>query len=142
MNGVPTLRQVAHQLMVHQLGTSRTSAKLALGALNVFGKLLSSLTPMLGEAGSVELFRRSLKLTEGTFPFFKEARTSERGGLLATAGVFLQNQKPDVAREASVALLTAYLELLASFIGHPLTWQLLQEAWPDLLTSLSQETPA
>jgi hypothetical protein len=36
-------------------------------------------------------------------------------------------------------LLVTYLELLATFIGERLTWQLLQETWPDLLTSPPQE---
>jgi hypothetical protein len=51
MNGSPRLRQVAHRLMTHELGTNRTPVKLALGDLNVFAKLLSSLTPMLGDVG-------------------------------------------------------------------------------------------
>lgn len=33
-----------------------------------------------------------------------------------------------------MALLAAHLELLATFIGERLTWRLLLEAWPDLLT--------
>lgn len=44
--------------------------------------------------------------------------------------------------EAMVALLAAYMELLATFIGEPLTRQLLQEAWPDLHVSPSQERQA
>lgn len=41
--------------------------------------------------------------------------------------------------DATVALLAAYLELLATFIGERLTRQLLYEAWPDLVTSPPQE---
>jgi hypothetical protein len=32
-----------------------------------------------------------------------------------------------------------FVELLATFIGERLTWQLLQEAWPDILTVSSKE---
>ncbi len=45
----------------------------------------------------------------------------------------------DVAREATSTLLLTFVELLATFIGERLTWQLLQEAWPDVLTVSSEE---
>ena len=66
----------------------------------------------------------------------------EQNGILNAIGIYLRNQTPDVARETSVALLTAYLELLVTFIGERLTWQLLHEAWPELITPSSQEKQA
>ena len=35
------------------------------------------------------------------------------------------------ANEAAVAILAHLLDLLITFIGQPLTMQLLKEAWPD-----------
>jgi len=139
MKDFSILRHVASRLITQDLSPSRTSARIALDAVTILAKLLSNLTPMLGEGGSSELFRRSLRLTEDTFPFYKAARTAERSGLLAGVGVVLENQQPDVAQEAAIAILTAYLELLATFIGERLTWQLVQEAWPDLLITSSEE---
>jgi hypothetical protein len=112
---------------------------MALAALKIYAKLFNSLSPVLGRVGSVELFRRSLQLTGNTFPFFTEVRTTEPSGLLTALGVFLQEQEPEVILKASIALMTAYLELLAAFIGERLTWHLVQEAWPDLSPSLSEE---
>ena len=59
--------------------------------------------------------------------------------MLNAVSASLRTQTPDVAREASVALLTTYFQLLGSFIGERLTRQLVLEAWPGLLTSPSGE---
>ena len=112
MNTDPRIRQLAHRLMGHDRATNRSSAKIALSTLGAFSKLSSSLTPVLGEVGSTELFRRTLRIVENPFPILKELRTADRSGLLAALGVFLQNQKPDVALESSIALLATYIELL------------------------------
>jgi hypothetical protein len=139
MQTFPMLRQVADRLVAYELSTCRTSAKMAMAALNVYAKLFNSLSPVLGRVGSFELFRRSLQLAAETFPFYKAVRTPEPDGLLTAVGVLLQEQEPEVILKASVALVTAYLELLAAFIGERLTWQLVQEAWPGL--SPSEEVP-
>ena len=47
-----------------------------------------------------------------------------------------------MAFEASVELLAIYIELLTTFIGQRLTEQLLRETWPDLHTSVSEESQA
>ena len=138
MNGTPMLRQIAHRLMTQQVGTRRDVDELALAAVHVYATLLTSLSPLLGDSGSSALLRRSLKLTEATFPCYTEARDG-KDGLLNAVGACLRKQSPDVAWDASVAVLTAYIELLATFIGERLTRQLLHEAWPDLHISPTQE---
>jgi hypothetical protein len=139
MNGTPMLRQIAHRLMTQQAGTRRDAGELASAAVNVYATLLTSLSPLLGDLGSSALLRRSLKLTEATFPCYTEVRVAEQDGLLNAVGACLRKQSPDVAWDASVAVLTAYIELLATFIGERLTRQLLHEAWPDLHISPTQE---
>ncbi len=84
-------------------------------------------------------FRRSLKLTEETFPCYSEARSAEEDGIVNAVGACLRRQKLATAREATIALLLTFMELLATFIGERLTWQLLQEAWPDILIVSSEE---
>jgi hypothetical protein len=112
---------------------------MALAALSVYAKLFTSLSPMLGRVGSFALFRRSVQLTENDFPFYKKVGGTEPDGLLTAVGVLLQEQEPEVIVKASIALVTAYLELLAAFIGEQLTWHLVQEGWPGL--SPSEESP-
>jgi hypothetical protein len=59
--------------------------------------------------------------------------------LLKAVGGCVRSQAPDLAMEVSLGLLIAYLDLLATFIGERLTLRLLQDAWPDVLTSPSPE---
>ena len=68
-------------------------------------------------------------------------RNAKRGddAILSALDAYLRRQELEIAREASVALLLTFVELLATFIGERLTWQLLQEAWPDILTVPSKE---
>jgi hypothetical protein len=139
MNGVALLRRVISQITVHYLDTRRDRDGLASAAVVLCERLLKTLSPLLGREGSLALFRRSLKLTEETFPCYSEARSAEGDGILNAVGTCLRRQKLEAAREATIALLLTFVELLATFIGERLTWQLLQEAWPEILTDPSQE---
>lgn len=138
MNEFPVLRQLVHRLMTHPVGMNN-AGELAFAAVAVYTKLLSSLSPLLGEVGSTALFRRSLKLTEGAFPCYAEARGADQRTLLNAVEACLRKQAPEGVQGASVALLAAYVELLATLIGERLTRQLLQDAWPELLASPPEE---
>ncbi len=140
MKDVPKLRRVIDQLTTHHLVTPPDPDELASTAVGMCETLLKILSPLLGAAGGRALLRRCLNLTEEMFPCYREARRVENDALLTAVVACLRQQKLEVAREASVALLTAFIELLATFIGERLTWQLLQEAWPDILTVPSEET--
>jgi hypothetical protein len=139
MKDVPILRRVIDELTTQHLRTRRDPDELASAAVGMCETFLSILSPMLGNVGSHALLRRSLKLSERTFPCYKETRSADNDQLLRAIGECLRRQELGGAREASVALLTAFFELLATFIGERLTWQVLQEAWPDILTVPSEE---
>ena len=134
MNAPRVLGQFAHRVVVQEVGPSKTSEEVTAAAVAVHRKLLGTLSPLLGDIGSLALFRRSLKLSEATFPLYSEVRSNDREGLLNALLEILRKQSPNVILTASVALLAAYVELLATFIGERLTRQLLQEAWPEILT--------
>jgi hypothetical protein len=142
MNKTPTLTQLARRMMTQEVGEIRDSEGLASGVVAVYAKLLTRVSSLVGVMGSIGLFRRSLRLMQAAFPRYTEVLGDEQNGLLNAVGVCLRKQAPDVIREASVALLTAYLELLMTFIGERLTRQLVLEAWPELLTPSSQEKQA
>lgn len=139
MSGDALLRRVISRITTHYLDTRGDPDELALAAVDLFETLLKTLSPLLGKGGSLALFRRSLKLTEETFPCYSEARSAQEDGILNAVGACLRRQKLDVAREATSTLLLTFVELLATFIGERLTWQLLQEAWPHVLTVSSEE---
>jgi hypothetical protein len=135
-------RQSARHIMTQEQHPDHTSQDVAASAEQIYTKVLACVSAILGEAGSVGLFRRSLRLTEATFPFFSGARDTNVEILLSAVRSCLHAQPAEAAREASVELLAIHLELLATFIGPGLTNQLLQEAWPDLRTSNPKESQA
>lgn len=135
----PLLHQATDQLHGHCFGGRQDPEELAAVALAIFERLLAILFPILGTTGSLALFRRSLKLTQDVFPCYQDARTAEDGDLLTTLGGCLRRD-PHITVEASLALLKTFVELLATFIGERLTRQLLQDAWPDILSFPSEET--
>ena len=141
MTSASKLQQTARRLITSQMGANRQPHEPASVAVSVFETLLTTLSPLVGTFGSQALLGRCLTLTATAFPCYAEVRGAEHA-LLDAVGACLRKQEPDVAMEATVALLAAYMELLATFIGEPLTRQLLQESWPDLHVSPSQERQA
>ena len=135
-------RQTARQIMTQEPRTAHAPQEVAASAERIYTRLLACISAVLGNAGSVGLFRRSLRLTETTFPFFSDARNADLDILLSEVSRCLQAQPAEVAHEASVELLEIHLELLATFIGPRVTKQLLQEAWPNLRTSDPEESQA
>ena len=134
MNDPQVLERFAHRVILQAVGPSKTSEEVTAAAVAVHRKLLGTLSPLLGDIGSLALFRRSLKLSEATFPLYSEVRSNDREGLVNALHEILRKQSPNVILTASVALLAAYINLLETFIGEQLTRQLLQDAWPDLHT--------
>ena len=133
-------RQTARQIVTQEQRPDHTSQDAAASAERIYTRLLACMSAILGETGSVGLFRRSLRLTEAAFPFFSDARDANVEILLSAVRRGLHAQPAEVAREASVELLAIHLELLATFIGPRLTKQLLREAWPNLRTSAPEES--
>jgi hypothetical protein len=130
----PKLRRASDQITSHFLSFSPNPADIAHAAASVFEPLVKTLSQLLGDVGSLALFRHSLRLTEERVPCFREMRDTQDDLLLQAAATCLQRQPPDIAREAAGALLTSYVTLLATFIGERLIWQVLHDQWPEILT--------
>jgi hypothetical protein len=135
----PILQQAMARVQVHCLGRRQDPEERASAVVAMFERLLSVLIPILGSVGSLALLRRSLKLTEHAFPCYREVRGAEEDAFLNALGACLRRE-PEIA-EASLALSKTFVELLATFIGEPLTRHLLQVAWADILSFPSKETP-
>ena len=134
MHGIPTLTQLAHQAMTHEVGEIRNSEALAVAAVSAYSKFLLSVSSLVGVMGGVALLRRSLRHKEApSFPY-AQVLADEQNGLLTAIDLSLRTQPPDLARELSIALLSNYVELVGAFIGEQLTQQLILETWPELLT--------
>ena len=140
MSELTTLGQTARRIMIHELGATQTSQEMTLAACTVYGKLLVHLSLILGDGGCFALFRFSLRRLRSTFPFFTDVLALEAPDCMDALRFHLAEQKPECVAEASTALLSSFVELLATFIGEQLTSTLLHQLWPDLGPSQSQET--
>ena len=141
MSGNTIFSQIARRILMQEWGVGRASDQMALATCTVYGKFLVPISVVLGQEGAYALFRYSLRRTQSAFPFYAEVMAADPRTLLDALGACLAKQLPVSILEASIALLTSFLELLATFIGARLTGELLQDVWPDIDPFPSQETP-
>ena len=81
------------------------------------------------------VFRRSLRLTEGAYPWMDELRSVRSDDLPAAFTASLSQQSQEVAQGATIAVFASLLELFATLIGERLIMQILEETWPDVFAS-------
>jgi len=86
------------------------------------------------------VFRRVAALTAPVFPCFQKVKNVEDDAMIIAVGDCLRSQPLDAAKQASTMLLTNFVQILISLIGEKLTWQVLQEACPDVDIIASEET--
>jgi hypothetical protein len=122
----------ARRILMKELGGERSSDQMARIVTMVYGKFLVHLSALLGAEGGLALFRYSLRRAQAAFPFYAEIVAVQPQTTLKALAACLEKQIPACLLDASTALLTTFLELLATFIGERLTGKLLCEVWPDL----------
>jgi hypothetical protein len=99
------------------------------------------LTPVIGEVGVNVLFKRSLHLTNRTFPWLTVAENhGDTSNFLTSLSERLAGRDTNEAVEASSALLAGFTELLATLIGDSLVENLLGSLSAPLAPSSRQET--
>jgi len=129
------------RLLARQAGTEADPPAVAAAARRLLEDFAQHLTPLIGDAGVAAVCGRSLQLAEPRFPGLALARASGRDGEPCThVQHFLEHQDPVVATKAAVTVLVVACEVLASFIGEPLTRLLLHETWPDEFDGHPTET--
>lgn len=105
-------RHLAQRILTHEQGTEAPASEVAASALRVYMRLLAGFSALLREAGSMGLFRRSLRLTEVLFPFLSALRHATVDTVLPRSEQPAYRQQAEVAQEASVELLAIHIELL------------------------------
>lgn len=112
---------------------------LAAAASSAYDDLVRVARPLLGQAGVDALLGRSVHLVQREFPAIALAGTEGRRGSFAEVIAGLGKQDPAGATDAAAALFATFAGLLVTFIGGPLTRQLLAKAWPDAYSTDSKE---
>ena len=133
--------EALHRVMEHQSEGTPDAGAVANATIQTLRQVNVILTPVIGEVGVNVLFKRSLHLTNRTFPWLTTAENHEdTGDFLASLGARLAGRDTNEAVEVSSALLAGFTELLATLIGDSLVETLLGSNDAPLAPSSRQET--
>lgn len=136
VNGSLPCLPLARRIILTASSTDRQASG-AQASATAIERLLSGLSSLVGEAGSAMVLRRSLRLTQGAYPWMDELRSVSPDDLPAAFTASLSQQSQEVAQGASIAVFATLLELFVTLIGERLIMQLLEETWPDVFASSS-----
>ncbi|MCD9033935.1 hypothetical protein LDO32_19685 [Luteimonas sp. Y-2-2-4F] len=107
-----------------------TAAQIADAAVSTWARIDAVLAPIIGHGGVAALFKRSLHLSRGAYPWLEGAYAGAlRPGDLGMLRAALQAQSDADAAGAHVAVLQAFHGLLANLIGAALSERLLGPVW-------------
>jgi hypothetical protein len=142
--GDRALRELARKVLAQHAGPAPGAEALAAAARRAYDDLARVSAPLIGEAGVDALTGRALHLAQGEYSWLVETRDPQPAdGPFAQVVFSLERQEPAVAAEAAGAVFATFAGLLVTFIGEPLTANLLRKAWPDAFAdSRTQETKA
>jgi hypothetical protein len=119
----PSIRSLARRL----LAESHKSEPGATAAVLVTEKLRAVLTRFAGAEGFSSLLRRALTLARAEAPALESVTIGQDGRL---QGLETGSPAEKAGAEAAEAIVSHLLALLVTFVGEPLTLQLVREGWP------------
>lgn len=123
------MKQVAQQLIAEEVRTGEAADTKSRAAFRVCEKLRGPLASWMGVAGFRSLLARALTLAAASVPWLAGLNIDREGRVELPAGS--ENEvSEDTAARGATALIAQLLELLVTFIGEPLTLQLVQDIWP------------
>lgn len=131
----PHMRELARRLLASELSRAPGSPGSPCCAVLVCEKWKACLTRLGGLSGFRSLLSRALALAK------VEADSLETVMVLQDGTLSGFGKATPAAPQAEEALVATLLSLLVTFIGEPLTRQLVAEAWPDVPGLGSTATP-
>jgi hypothetical protein len=136
----PGLHQLALKVLEHHAGPDAGAEALAAAAYRAYDDLARASAQLIGQAGVDALTGRALHLAQQQYAWLVHKREPEQpDGPLAQVVACLKRQPPAVAFEGAGVVLTIFARLLITFIGTPLTSQLVRKAWPDAFSDAGAE---
>ena len=121
----PAMRDLARQLLAQETSRSSSHPVSGCAAVLVCERFKTSLARLGGLAGFRSLLSRALALAKAEADSLGIVVVQDDGAL---GGL---SQPGTLPATAEVALVANLLGLLVTFIGEPLTRQLVREAWPE-----------
>ncbi len=132
------MRALSERLLAAERDTGEGTGDPAVA--RVCGKLGALLSKLAGAAGYRSLLSRALSLAQAEVPSLRTLHVLADGTLIGFYEVQAGTEKEEFAG-AEAVLVAHLLGLLNTFIGGPLTLQLVKEAWPVIDLDLSSESP-
>lgn len=124
----PTSQNLALRLLVHESATAGSSTVSA--GFRVCERLRPILSTLTGTLGYHSLLMRALTLARRESVLLRSVEVNADGSLRSLNG--------DAGQDSDL-LVVHFVSLLAAFIGEPLIVRLLQDVWPDLAGSNSNQ---
>ena len=128
----PSIRRLARKLLAAEAAVRQATNAPEHEAVRVSERLRDSLTRVAGADGFAALLRRAVALAQEEVPSLHHVTVmpdSSIEGFEALASGSASSG--DEGTDESAALIAHLLGLLVTFIGEPLTLQLVRECWPD-----------
>ena len=133
-------RQLALKVLAHHAGANAGAEAVAAAALRAYDHLARVSAELIGQAGIDALTGRALHLAQQEYPWLVYTREpGQPEAPFSQIVACLKRQDPALAFEAAGAVFATMASLLVTFIGEPLTMQLLRKAWPDAFSAASAE---
>jgi ABC-type uncharacterized transport system YnjBCD permease subunit len=100
--------------------------------IDLWERLATDLITIVGEGGFDSLYSRSVHLVSATLPWMVLSHPWQQTDTrFAELKKSLEGRDVEESGEASIALLTTFVDILAQLIGEHLTTSILQSAWGD-----------
>ena len=100
-------------------------------AVRTWNRVVSQVSPVIGDDGVRVLYGRSLHLTKPAFPRFADLSSRQPHGSFNDLLPRFERLNAAEAIDFCSALLITFTELLAALIGEGLTARLTELAWAD-----------
>jgi hypothetical protein len=142
LGGAATRRELARRVLARHAGPAADATAIAAAASRAYDDLARALAPVIGDLGVAAMTDRALHLTTREYAWLP-SRAPRSADTTFAQVIDVLNRQDDaaVAAAAAAAVFAAIIGLLATFIGEPLAARLVQQAWPDAVSSAdSQET--
>ncbi|MES2534823.1 MAG: hypothetical protein V4632_03025 [Pseudomonadota bacterium] len=106
--------------------------------IDLLERLAAELISIIGDGGFQSLYSRSVHLTSASFPWMLKNHPSQQpDARFAGLQAALEERNFTEAGEASIALLTTFIDILALLIGELLTTSILRSAWGDDVSDIA-----
>jgi hypothetical protein len=126
----PAIWRLAQRVLVHEAARSSSAGSID-NLVQVCDKLRVPITKLAGPTGFRMVLTRAKALASTDEPWLDSVQVLPDGALAIP-----EETKRDIesrkAAEQGTGLVAQFLGLLVTFIGEPLTVQLVRQAWPDL----------